>query len=570
MKIKSSILFFIIQVVFSITSVAQENAKVADINKLMIYCNARGFFNGVILVAEDQKVIYKKALGYSNLENGTPLQTEDQFYLGSVSKQFTSMAIRMRKEKGLLDYEDHLLKFFPDFPKFASEVTVRHLLTHTSGIPDYYNLGIYKAGLRNQDVYETLVKLNALDFTPGAKYSYSNSGYVLLSMIIEKVSGQTFAEFLKEHIFNPLGMDNTLVYDETMPEIARRVTGYNQQGRKDDYTVFTTGAGGIYSNVDDLFKWEQSLYQPMLIKKETLQEAYTPFRLNNDSLSYYGFGWNLPKDPAVLRYWHTGSLVGFRTYLERDITKKNTIIFLTNMGDAVKREEIYLMLRNILDGKEYRLPREDKFIVQNYINVDKYREANMNLAPDADKRVVFMGNSITEAWTYISPAFFDNNPYVGRGISGQVTQQMLLRFRRDVIDLKPMVVVILAGTNDIAQNSGYIANKDILQNIISMTELAQFHGIKVILCSVLPAIDFPWSPGLLPAKKIIDLNEMIKKYAAEKEIIYVDYYSAMADDKGGLKVPDYTSATDLVHPNKEGYKVMEELIKPAIQKALGN
>ena len=179
-----------------------------------------------------------------------------------------------------------------------------------------------------------------------------------------------------------------------------------------------------------------------------------------------------------------------------------------------------------------------------------------------------MGNSITEGWARLSPRFFENENYINRGISGQVTQQMLLRFRADVIDLKPQVVVILAGTNDIAQNSGYIAVEDIFRNIISMTELARYHEIKVILCSVLPAIDFPWNRGLKPAEKIIKLNEMIKNYAAEKSIIYVDYYSALVDDNGGLKVPDYTSAGDLVHPNSNGYKVMEKVLQPALSKAL--
>ena len=208
--------------------------------------------------------------------------------------------------------------------------------------------------------------------------------------------------------------------------------------------------------------------------------------------------------------------------------------------------------------------------VDSYANFDKYREANLKLGLplENEPRVVFMGNSITEAWPCKSPEFFENTGYIGRGISGQVTHQMLLRFRADVIKLKPRAVVILAGTNDIARNSGFVTLESIAANIFSMAELADYHGIKVILCSVLPAIDYPWRPGLEPAQKIIELNEMLENYAAERHFEYVDYYSSMVDDKGGLKVPDFTSQDDLVHPNRNGYTVMEKLVTAAIDKAL--
>jgi lysophospholipase L1-like esterase len=215
---------------------------------------------------------------------------------------------------------------------------------------------------------------------------------------------------------------------------------------------------------------------------------------------------------------------------------------------------------------------QDKIDINQYANFEKYKEVNMKLGrpSDTEKRVVFMGNSITEGWKDKCPDFFNKNGYVDRGISGQVTHQMLLRFRSDVIDLQPKVVVILAGTNDIAQNSGFVTPESIAENIFSMAELAEYHGIKVILCSVLPAIDYPWHPGLEPAQKIIELNEMLKRYAEEKHFQYVDYYSSMVDDKGGLKVPEYTSEDDLVHPNKEGYNVMEKLVTQAIEITLNN
>ncbi len=213
-----------------------------------------------------------------------------------------------------------------------------------------------------------------------------------------------------------------------------------------------------------------------------------------------------------------------------------------------------------------------KVDINSYTNFDKYRDANAALqsqAADPD-RVVFMGNSITESWIVKSPEFFETNGYIDRGISGQVTAQMLLRFRADVIGLKPAVVVILAGINDIAQNSGAETIQEMADNIFSMVDMATAHDIRVILCSVLPAIDFPWHHGLEPAPKVIELNKLIKAYAEMNHIPYVDYYSDMADDQGGLKVPEYTSERNLVHPNRDGYKVMENLVKPVIDRMLSD
>lgn len=205
-----------------------------------------------------------------------------------------------------------------------------------------------------------------------------------------------------------------------------------------------------------------------------------------------------------------------------------------------------------------------------FANTSRYDKANLELKlhTKANNRVVFMGNSITEGWIQMRPEFFNNRDYINRGIGGQTTPQMLLRFREDVINLNPSVVIILAGTNDIAGNSGYISLESIIDNIKSMAEIANANGIKVIISSILPAIDYPWKPGLDPASKIIIINKALKAFSEENNFIYLDYYAAMVDDKGGLKVPEYTTANDLVHPNKKGYLVMEKLAEIAIKKAL--
>jgi lysophospholipase L1-like esterase len=204
---------------------------------------------------------------------------------------------------------------------------------------------------------------------------------------------------------------------------------------------------------------------------------------------------------------------------------------------------------------------------QDWANLNRYRNENakLGLPSSGENRIVFMGNSISEGWGEICPNFFSGKPYINRGISGQTTPQMLVRFRADVIELKPAVVVILAGTNDIAGNTGPSTLEMIEGNIISMTELAKANGIKVILCSVLPAFDYPWKPGLNPAEKIAALNEMIKNYADKNGIIYLDYYSSMVDERKGLKAE---LTTDGVHPNEAGFKVMAPLAEEAIAKAL--
>ncbi|WP_236631024.1 SGNH/GDSL hydrolase family protein [Zobellia sp. OII3] len=204
---------------------------------------------------------------------------------------------------------------------------------------------------------------------------------------------------------------------------------------------------------------------------------------------------------------------------------------------------------------------------QDWPNLANFQAENAKLAKPApnENRVVFMGNSITIGWLNSRPEFFANKPYINRGISGQTTPQMLLRFRQDVIDLRPKVVVLLAGTNDIAGNTGPSTLDMIMDNIKSMAEIAVANDIKVILSSTLPAFDYPWKPGMEPAQKIVDLNKMIKAYADEKGHIYLDYFSALADERNGLPKK---YANDGVHPTVEGYKVMEPMVEKAIAQAL--
>jgi acyl-CoA thioesterase I len=217
---------------------------------------------------------------------------------------------------------------------------------------------------------------------------------------------------------------------------------------------------------------------------------------------------------------------------------------------------------------------QDETMLKDWPNLKRFGEEDAALpAPGAgEKRVVFMGDSITQGWmnhgtgaSEANPGFFPGKPYVDRGISGQTTPQMVLRFQQDVIHLKPTAVVIFAGVNDIAGNTGDMTPEQTQDNLVSMAELAHANGIRVVLCSILPAFDFPWKRGREPAPKIVALNQWIEGYAAEHGYVYVDFYSAMVDERGGL--PEKLSR-DGVHPNAAGYAIMNPLVEAGIAEAL--
>ncbi|GAB2703364.1 SGNH/GDSL hydrolase family protein [Mucilaginibacter koreensis] len=237
------------------------------------------------------------------------------------------------------------------------------------------------------------------------------------------------------------------------------------------------------------------------------------------------------------------------------------------MTAGAKAQTIPANDREKQDREEAERRKRDEAFHKDWSNTQRYAAANQQVKASAPKHnsVVYMGDSITDFWIGNDSTFFAANPYYDRGISGQTTTQMLVRFRQDVINLRPAVVVILAGINDIAENNGPISIEDVFGNLQSMAVLAKDAGIKVVLSSVLPAYAFPWRPNINPVPKVAQLNSLIKAYAAKNHIIYLDYYSAMADERQGL--PESLSR-DGVHPNLAGYKVMEPLAQKAIAQAL--
>ena len=327
--------------IMSLQLSAQSRAD--QIDSLMTVKHQDGEFNGVVLVAIDGKVKYRKAFG--NAEADRPLKGDTPFYLGSMAKSFTAMAVMMLAEKKKVSLDDKVLDYFPELPAHMGGITVRNLLNHTSGLPDYYAMGKYRDSMTNEMVMKVILDLKSLEFPPGEKYAYSNTGYVLLSMLIERITKDSYRKFLKWRIFEPLGMEYSEVFDGDQPKMEGRARGYTKDGKPNDYKALTTGAGGVYSMVDDLFLYDQALYSSNLVKKETLLEAFTPAKLNNGEMSYYGFGWVLEaRDPKIVQ--HSGSLAGFRTFFYRDTGSKHTIILLSNFTNdvsAIKEEIVKVM-----------------------------------------------------------------------------------------------------------------------------------------------------------------------------------------------------------------------------------
>jgi len=316
--------------------------------KLDSLVRAQKNFSGVVLIAENGKPTYQKAFGYREFADQIPLQASDIFELASVSKQFTAMIIMMLKEKDLLNYDDSVSKYL-EIP--YKGMTIRNLLTHTSGLPDYQDImdkywnKTKVAG--NPECIEYLNKYSPpKHFEPGEKYEYSNTGYMLLASIAEKASGKDFIELCRKWIFKKLKMKSTDIRTLEEKKATKNfaighiyVEERNKYVRADsfpssNYTIWLgnrKGPGRISSTAADLLKWDNALYTEKLVRQSTLQEAFTPMKLNDGSFSNYGFGWELRNDPSFGKIvQHNGDNPGYKTQIIRYIDKKKTMIILNN------------------------------------------------------------------------------------------------------------------------------------------------------------------------------------------------------------------------------------------------
>ncbi|MVM31421.1 serine hydrolase [Spirosoma sp. HMF4905] len=330
-------------VILLTTSSAFAQTKATKIDALVQQYVANRQFNGSVLVAEHGQVIFKKGYGMANMEWNIPNAPDTKFRLGSITKQFTAMLIMQLVEKGKLKLDGKVTDYLPDYPKAnGDKITIHHLLTHTSGIPNYTNFPkFFEMESRNPATPSEFLKKFAdmpLDFEPGSKFSYSNSGYFLLGVLIEKVSGKSYANLLKENILTPLQLTDT-GYDLFAPILPKRATGYEKQGSNyvnSPYLDMTIpyAAGSLYSTVEDLYRWDQALYTDKLLSASAKATMFTPF------LDGYAYGWGVRKTKigdlkdSLLVIEHTGGINGFNTIISRIPKDKQLVVLLNNTGGA--------------------------------------------------------------------------------------------------------------------------------------------------------------------------------------------------------------------------------------------
>lgn len=294
-----------------------------------------------VAVVRDGAVIARGAYGMADLERGVRATPETEYRLASVSKQFTAMAVMLLAKGGKLRYDQPIRAVLPELPPTAAAVTIRHLLNHTSGLYDYEDLipESRTAQLNDRDVLDLLAAKDSVYFPAGTQYRYSNSGYVLLGLIVARVSGISFPDFLRTRIFEPLGMHASVVHVEGSDTISHRAYGYSPRGgtfvqTDQSITSATLGDGGIYTTVDDMVRWDAALYGTSLVDAATLELATTAPRLEGGATTQYGFGWFVDTYRGERRWRHTGETSGFRNAIMRFPGKRLTIVILTNRSSG--------------------------------------------------------------------------------------------------------------------------------------------------------------------------------------------------------------------------------------------
>ena len=308
-----------------------------------------------VLVFKDDKIIFKKGYGVSNVSTKEAINPNSNFRLASVTKQFTAMSILLLVQKGRLKLEDPLKKYFPSFPAYGKDIKIKHLLTHTSGLMDYEDLmsPTQAVQLHDTNCLQLMYKANGLYFAPGSQYKYSNTGYAILALIVEKISGQDYGVFLKENIFKPLKMKTSVAFEEGKSTIPNRAYGYSSDNGSwvetdQSMTSAVLGDGGIYTNTIEMTQWIKALWDYKLLGSEMQIQAWTRKKLNNGTPIDYGYGWHIEDYKNITHPHHGGSSIGFRNQLLLFPEQKLMVIILTNrnegdpMNEAKKIADIYL------------------------------------------------------------------------------------------------------------------------------------------------------------------------------------------------------------------------------------
>ncbi len=330
---------------FSVCSFGQTKERQA-IDSLFLEWNKPNVPGCALGIIKDGKLIYSNGYGIGDLEHDIEITPSSVFYIGSVSKQFVAFSILLLEEQGKLNLDDRIQKFLPEFPEYDTPLTIRHFIHHTSGVRDYLTLMYLKGRnyLDNTDadeVYELIKRQKELNFSPGEKYLYSNSCYFMLAMIVEKAAGQSLKMFAHENIFQPLGMRNTLFYDDNTDLIKNRVFSYDKKSNEEGFNNLImrfdlVGSGGVYSNIEDLFLWDQNFYSNILGKggQKIIQKMHEEGLLNSGKSSGYAFALNNGTYKGLKTVSHGGSLAGYRAQLMRFPEEKFSVIILANRGDA--------------------------------------------------------------------------------------------------------------------------------------------------------------------------------------------------------------------------------------------
>ncbi len=352
---RSKAVLIVVLLLFVLSSVLADD-RTDEVDKLFSQWDKSGSPGCALAIVQDGRIIYKKGYGLANLENDVPITPKSVFYIGSVSKQFVSFCIALLVQEGKLSLDDDIRKYVPEMPDYGTPITIRHLIHHTSGLRDYLELegiaGIPIGHYHEQDVIELLARQKELNFQPGERYLYSNSGYFLLAVIVKKASGKSLRRYAEEKIFKPLGMKNSHFHDDYRRLIKNRASGYFPAGKQKFRNFITTfdcvGSGGLYTSVEDLYLWDQNFYHHKVGGPEVLDLMHTPGTLNSGKKIDYAFGLTIGDYRGLKTVSHGGALGGYRSAILRFPEQRFSVICLFNlslivpMGLARKVADIYL------------------------------------------------------------------------------------------------------------------------------------------------------------------------------------------------------------------------------------
>jgi CubicO group peptidase (beta-lactamase class C family) len=358
---KSKLLMIFLSMAF-LVSLSAADEKTDKVDKLFTKWDSTVSPGAALAIIKDGKIIYKRGYGMANLEHNIPITPTSVFRIGSTSKQFTASCIAMLDLQGKISLDDDIRKYLPELPKYEKPITIWHLVHHTSGIRDYLTLGSIAALTDShfytpEDSIELLARQKKLNFLPGEEHLYSNSGYFLMGVIVEKASGKSLNDFAQEHIFKPLGMKNTQFYDDHMRLVKNRAAGYSpvKGGFRIDMTTLDhVGDGGVFTTVEDLFLWDQAFYN-FKLGKELMELIQTPGVLNNGEKLDYAFGLEITEYKGLKKVSHSGGFAGFRAQMVRFPEQKFTVICLANLG-TINPSRLCREIANIYLADKFKEP----------------------------------------------------------------------------------------------------------------------------------------------------------------------------------------------------------------------